>query len=271
MKRIVRFPTHRLSKPALPRKLTPADSARDHPDVSLFASDGYNRSFYVVCASDQNVDGASCNLTTSPTSGTINFTGVGGTSGGTPAFAGIMALSINRGDAAESNTAPRKCELCTVHLSAKNEATQLQGYPAAPAPPATLQFSRLQYRPSASTTTSIKHLIPTESNGTTPSLARLGSPDCTGASGGNFGIHRYQTPMEIVAYEANTGYDLATGLGSINASNLISKWTTANLTATTTTLGTPSTTSLTSGQTFTVPVTVTGGGTGSVSLSALRL
>ena len=28
------------------------DSARDLPDISLFASDGQNKSFYIVCESD---------------------------------------------------------------------------------------------------------------------------------------------------------------------------------------------------------------------------
>ena len=232
--------------------MTPADSLRDIPDVSLFASDGFNFSFYVVCASDQNVDGASCNLTTSPTSGTINFTGVGGTSGGTPAFAGIMAL-VNQMTATRQGNA----NYVLYNLAAKQNysgGTCKSGNftdPATPAPASCVFYD-----------------ITTGNNSV---ACTLGSPNCTGVGNGNFGLlvdsshPTYGNP----AYEAGTGYDLATGLGSINVGNLLTLWTTANLTATTTTLGTPSTTSLTSGQTFTVPVTVTGGGTGSVSLWAL--
>ncbi len=40
------------SKPAFQTGITPNDSSRDIPDISLFASDGYNGSFYVVCQSD---------------------------------------------------------------------------------------------------------------------------------------------------------------------------------------------------------------------------
>ncbi len=238
------------SKPAFQTGLTPSDSARDLPDVSLFASDGFNFSFYVVCASDQNVDGASCNLTTSPTSGTINFTGVGGTSGGTPAFAGIMAL-VNQMTATRQGNA----NYVLYNLAAKQNysaGTCKSGnftVPATPAPASCAFYD-----------------ITTGNNSV---ACTLGSPNCTGVGNGNFGLlvdsshPTYGNP----AYEAVTGYDLATGLGSINVGNLLTLWTTANLTATTTTLGTPSTTSLTSGQTFTIPVTVSGGG-GSVSLTA---
>ena len=240
------------SKPAFQTGLTPSDSARDIPDVSLFASDGFNFSFYVVCASDQNVDGASCNLTTSPTSGTINFTGVGGTSGGTPAFAGIMAL-VNQ----MTGTRQGNANYVLYNLAAKQNysaGTCKSGNFTVPANPAPASCAFYD--------------ITTGNNSV---ACTLGSPNCVGVGNGAFGLlvdsnhPTYGNP----AYEAATGYDLATGLGSINVGNLLTLWTTANLTATTTTLGTPSTTSLTSGQAFTVPVTVTGGGTGSVSLWAL--
>src|SRR5579859_6939950 len=67
----------------------PADNARDIPDVSLFAADGKNGSFYIMCQSDANKGSTTaCNLSSPFT----NFVGVGGTSVSTPAFAGIMAL-----------------------------------------------------------------------------------------------------------------------------------------------------------------------------------
>jgi hypothetical protein len=73
-------------------------------------------------------------------------------------------------------------------------------------------------------------------------------------------------------FTAVSGYDLATGLGSINVANLLASWTSAVRTATTTTLGTPSPTSGNSGSTFTVSVTVSPTPTGAVedvSLTAL--
>src|SRR4029079_10534702 len=69
------------------------DSARGIPDISLFSGDGFiSNSFYVICQSDQNRGGVSCDLN----SPFADFTGVGGTSAAAPAFAGIMAL-VNHG------------------------------------------------------------------------------------------------------------------------------------------------------------------------------
>lgn len=60
----------------------PNDGKRDLPDVSLFASNGFLGTFYLVCQSDAT--GGICDLN--------NLAGFGGTSVSSPAFAGIMAL-----------------------------------------------------------------------------------------------------------------------------------------------------------------------------------
>ena len=68
--------------------LTANDSSRDVPDVALFAGDGnVSGSFYIICEDDQNQGDASCETTPS-----LLFTGEGGTSVATQAFAGIVAL-----------------------------------------------------------------------------------------------------------------------------------------------------------------------------------
>jgi len=59
----------------------PNDGKRDLPDLSLFASNGFLNSFYVICLAD---DTGGCNLSA--------LAGFGGTSVSSPAFAGIMAL-----------------------------------------------------------------------------------------------------------------------------------------------------------------------------------
>ena len=66
----------------------PADGVRDIPDVSLFASNGANYSAYVTCDSEGDC--------TPDASGNFNFDLVGGTSGSTPAMAGIMALVVQK-------------------------------------------------------------------------------------------------------------------------------------------------------------------------------
>jgi hypothetical protein len=75
----------------------PSDGARDIPDVSLFASNGANYSGYVTC----DYEGA-C---TPDSSGNFGFDIVGGTSGSTPAMAGIMALVVQKyGRQGQANT-----------------------------------------------------------------------------------------------------------------------------------------------------------------------
>ncbi len=64
---------------------TQTDKVRDIPDVSLFAADGLNYSYYPICASDGD-----CQTPTG--SNLYQITGVGGTSAAAPTFAAIMAL-----------------------------------------------------------------------------------------------------------------------------------------------------------------------------------
>jgi subtilase family serine protease len=80
------------SKPAWQTALTPGDGKRDIPDVSLFAGAGLVGSFYVICQQDTNTGNAACDLN-SPFQ---NFSAVGGTSVSTQAFAGIMALVLQK-------------------------------------------------------------------------------------------------------------------------------------------------------------------------------
>jgi hypothetical protein len=65
----------------------PADQVRDLPDVSLFAANGYNYSFYPICANPGDCSSANLNG-----SGVEVITGVGGTSVSSPAMAAIQAL-----------------------------------------------------------------------------------------------------------------------------------------------------------------------------------
>src|SRR5439155_10648046 len=76
------------------------DAVRDVPDLSLFAADGANGSFYIICAADQNPPGhtASCDLN----SPFLDFIGVGGTSASAPSFAGTMAL-VNQAHGRQGN------------------------------------------------------------------------------------------------------------------------------------------------------------------------
>ncbi len=87
----------------------PTDGVRDIPDVSLFASvNSPSGHFYVFCLADSgNQDPTQpCNFTGLPVVNGLpsyNFSGVGGTSASTPAWAGIMAL-VNQSEVAAGRT-----------------------------------------------------------------------------------------------------------------------------------------------------------------------
>jgi len=74
-------------------------------------------------------------------------------------------------------------------------------------------------------------------------------------------------------YQATSGFDLTTGLGSVNISNLLASWNTVTFNPTTTTLGLAPVTAITHGQAVTVNITVapntgTGKPSGDVSVLA---
>ena len=65
-------------------------------------------------------------------------------------------------------------------------------------------------------------------------ICQGGSPNCSNTTSGDYGVMEYGSPGSI-AYPATAGYDLATGLGSVNVANLVNNWK-SNFTTTTTAL-----------------------------------
>ena len=74
----------------------PSDGVRDTPDVSLFASNGWWGTYYVICWSDPSEGGGGFTCTGAPSA----WAGFGGTSVSSPIMAGIQAL-MNRVDRVE--------------------------------------------------------------------------------------------------------------------------------------------------------------------------
>jgi hypothetical protein len=71
----------------------PADGVRDLPDVSLMAGNGYDAATWLICTDDTFVQQGTTYTTNCSNNGTgFAFTGFGGTSTASPAFAGILAL-----------------------------------------------------------------------------------------------------------------------------------------------------------------------------------
>jgi hypothetical protein len=237
----------------------PNDSHRDLPDVSLFASPGFDGSGYVICQSDAN-NGIPCNLTT----GEVNFLVVGGTSASAPAFAGVMAL-INQKESTAQNPAPRQgnANYVLYALAKKSGAS----------------CASIQKEAAGCTFNDITHgnsYIKTQygsSAGTNSVPCKGGSLNCSVTSASENGVLVETTSSTTEAWTVTTGYDLATGLGSVNINNLATNWGTVSTVATTTTLTLSPTTGIThgTGENVTVNIAVTpksGTATGDVSLIA---
>jgi hypothetical protein len=202
----------------------PPDGLRDLPDVSLFASNGQNASFYIVCEQDANgTSTTSCDLN-SPFE---DFQGVGGTSASSPAFAAIMALVNQQTGQRQGNP-----NYVLYPLAAKAGSTCTS-----------------QANPLPNVSTCIFYDIPAGSNN---SVACVGSiVDCsnTSTAANEFGIlvvsdsNGNPTNPITPAFNTTANYDLATGLGSVNVTNLVKNWVSATFRPTTTTFllggGTP--------------------------------
>jgi len=170
----------------LPGTATPSDGERDLPDISLFAGTGnISASFYYLCESDLPNPPATCSF-----SGQIF--GVGGTSVSAQVMAGIVALIDQKAGGPQGNINPVLYNL----------ASQGSNSCASAANPAS---TCIFYDVAA---------------GTNSMPCATSSQDCyTATNGDNVGL--LADSNHNPAYDAAAGYDLATGLGSINAASLV--------------------------------------------------
>lgn len=241
-------PSSIYTKPAWQSGITPNGDAGDNhryiPDVSLFASDGpASDSFYLACQADAVPAG---NPPSCATSGSFSFQGIGGTSASSPAFAGIMAL-INQNNGRQGNPNPTLYKIvATPGQSHDSSTTGLTG--------STWAFNDV-----------------TKGNISVPCAGK--STNCSSATSGTNGVVVSTGSATTPGWTTATGYDLATGLGSVNVANLATQWPIAvgKFTATTTSLkvnGGTSTVNITHGMGVTVAVSVTpsSGPTGDVAL-----
>jgi hypothetical protein len=226
----------------------PPDGVRDVPDLSLFASNGFNQSFYILCEADAGVFGAqeTCSLTN------FTFVGVGGTSASAPTFAGIMALVDQKMAAQGSSARQGNANYVLYKLAAQNGAS--------------CDSSTV-----AVTGSSCIFYDITKGNNAVP--CNPNTPDCGTAPANGYGVLVDPNHPGNPAWLAATGYDMATGLGSVNAANLVNQWSTTSFTPSTTTFTSLSPTSIKHGQPVSISATVapqsgSGAPTGSVSLVA---
>jgi hypothetical protein len=199
----------------------PSGNFRYLPDISFFSADGFvSGSFYIVCQSDLDLNGAACDV-----NGPIpfvDFEGVGGTSAAAPTFAGVMSLVNQKTGSRQGIANYELYGLAATHPAVFNDVIV--------------------------------------GNNSVPCTGGV-TADCTGAS--TIGVLEIPNSNDTaltgtLSYLTGAGYDLATGLGSVNVGNLLANWpTTASFTPTSTTIVTLMPTTINHGASVTVHVTVT--------------
>jgi subtilase family serine protease len=181
----------------------PIDDARDVPDVSLFASNGFWDAYYVVCWSnpDPNVGGGgSC--TGQPSA----WPGFGGTSVASPIMAGIQAL-INQ------KTASRWGNPNTVYYSLAKAEYGAGGSSACNS----ISVNK-------TSNSCIFYDVTQGDNDVVCQFKGLQQSDCFQPNNATYGILSTSNSVAQPAYSATVGWDFTSGIGSVNVWNLIANW-----------------------------------------------
>jgi hypothetical protein len=168
----------------------PNDGVRDTPDVSLFAADGLWGHYYVFCWSDVANGGAACAGNPSV------WSGAGGTSFSSPILAGVQALINQRTGTRQGNPNPVYYQMAANQYAAGSGAG----------------------------------CDSSSGNAVSPACVfydvTLGDMDvnCSGNANCYQGVLSTSSTSFLPAYGTTTGWDFATGIGTINVTNLFNNW-----------------------------------------------
>ncbi len=169
------------------------DGVRDIPDVSLFAGTGVWGHYYVTCFSDLSNGGADC------TGAPVNWGGAGGTSFASPILAGIQALVNQKMGGAQGNPNPVYYKLAASSVAASVFHSVTMGDIAVNCSGEISCFG-------------------------TGFEGRGRATPVTAYVTGNGGLSTTSQSF-TPAFAAASGWNFATGLGSVDGYNLILNWT----------------------------------------------
>lgn len=173
----------------------PQDGVRDLPDVSLFASSGIWFHYYVACDSDISNGGAPC------VGAPSNWAGGGGTSFGTPIMAGMQALINQVWGGRQGNPNPIYYSLASQEYGTQgNKACESW---AAGGPASTCIFYDTTEGDIDVDCAGRYNCYDPDPNGVTPGV-----------------LSQFDKSYQP-AFTAGVGWDFATGLGTVNAANLV--------------------------------------------------
>jgi subtilase family serine protease len=180
----------------------PNDHVRDIPDVSLFAANGLWGHYYVFCWSDTANGGAPC------VGDPSGWAGAGGTSFSSPILAGIQALVNQHQGGAQGNPNYVYYKLAASEYSSSGlRACNSENGSASSCIFHDVTLGDIDVDCASSF----------NCFGYTPSTHRhsMGTPD---------GALSVSTTSFVPAYGVTTGWDFATGIGTVDAYNLVMNW-----------------------------------------------
>ena len=173
----------------------PVDGVRDIPDVSLFAANGVWGHYFVYCFSNPADGGSACSGAPS------GWSGAGGTSFSAPIMAGIQALVNQRANSSQGNPNPTYYALAKTEYGSSGNANCDSTLGNA-VNSACIFYDVTQGDMDVNCT---------------------GTHNCYRPSGTN-GVLSTSTSGYQKAYGTGTGWDFATGIGTVNATNLVNNW-----------------------------------------------
>ncbi len=180
----------------------PNDGVRDQPDVSLFAANGIWAHFYLFCMSDPNEGGSPCDY---KNVNDLFGNAAGGTSFGSPAFAGIAALiQQSLGGENLGNPAPEFYQIGNSQYSTP------------------LGLSQCNSTLGNKVSNACAFYTVTAGNNAQPCNA--GTPNCKTDKASTMGVGVLFATVDgtsAPAYGTQPGYSLSTGLGTVNVTNLL--------------------------------------------------
>jgi subtilase family serine protease len=173
----------------------PQNNVRNIPDVSLFAANGLWSHFYPVCYSDVAFGGGPC-------SGAPNtWPGAGGTSFSSPIMAAIQALVNEKNGGAQGNPNVVYYKLAATEYGASGNAS---------------------CNSTLGNTTSSTCIFYDVTQGDMD-VNCTGTHNCFLPSGTQGVLSTSNTAYQP-AYGTHTGWDFSTGIGTVNANNLVNQW-----------------------------------------------
>ncbi|MGA2370138.1 MAG: protease pro-enzyme activation domain-containing protein [Candidatus Korobacteraceae bacterium] len=181
----------------------PSDGVRDIPDVSLFAANGAWGHYYIFCYSDPNGGGVPC--TGSP----ANWPGAGGTSFSSPIMAGIQLLVNQATNSTWGNPNTVYYQLANTEYGTGGNAS-------------------CNSTLGNGTSSSCIFYDETLGDMDTDCLPLNGTPYNCYMGNGNLGVLSTSNSSYQPAYGTTTGWDFATGIGTVNAYNLVTNWPTSD-------------------------------------------